>query len=60
MKKNAIDVWLSHVFNMLDARNAISVTERAGYIARVRDLMKKVSAAYIESREKMGYPLIKK
>ena len=50
----------SHVFNMLDARNAISVTERAGYIARVRDLMKKVSAAYIESREKMGYPLIKK
>ena len=50
----------SHVFNMLDARNAISVTERAVYIARVRDLMKKVSAAYIESREKMGYPLIKK
>ena len=49
----------SHVFNMLDARNAISVTERAGYIARVRELMKKVSAAYIESREKMGYPLIK-
>ena len=49
----------SHVFNMLDARNAISVTERAGYIARVRELMKKVSAAYIESREKLGYPLIK-
>ena len=49
----------SHVFNMLDARNAISVTERAGYIARVRELMKKVSSAYISSREAMNYPLIK-
>ena len=44
---------------MLDARNAISVTERAGYIARVRELMKKVSSAYISSREAMNYPLIK-
>ena len=49
----------SHVFNMLDARNAISVTERAGYIARVRELMKKVSSASISSREAMNYPLIK-
>lgn len=50
----------SHTFNMLDARNAISVTERAGYITRVRDLMKLVSVEFVKSREKLGYPLLKK
>lgn len=49
----------SHIFNLLDARNAISVTERASYIARVRDMMKKVAAVYVKKREEMGYPLIK-
>lgn len=50
----------SHAFNMLDARGAISVTERTGYIARIRDLAKAVADAYIKSREKLGFPLLKK
>jgi len=50
----------SHVFNMLDARGAISVTERVGYIARVRNLAKKCSERYIEIREEMGFPLLQK
>lgn len=49
----------SHTFNMLDARNAISVTERAGYIARVRDMMKAAAGLYIKAREEMGYPLLR-
>ncbi|WP_037289955.1 glycine--tRNA ligase subunit alpha [Saccharibacillus sacchari] len=50
----------SHTFNLLDARGAISVTERTGYITRVRNLARKVAAAYVEEREKLGFPLIKK
>ncbi|MBI4976380.1 MAG: glycine--tRNA ligase subunit alpha [Spirochaetes bacterium] len=50
----------AHAFNMLDARNAISVTERATYIGRVRDMMKQVAVVYIKKREDMGFPLIKK
>ena len=49
----------SHTFNLLDARNAISVTERTGYIARVRNLAKICAEAYLKSREKMGFPLLK-
>jgi glycyl-tRNA synthetase alpha chain len=49
----------SHAFNMLDARGAISVTERTGYIARVRRLAKKAALAYVKQREEMGHPLIK-
>jgi glycyl-tRNA synthetase alpha chain len=49
----------SHAFNMLDARSAISVTERVGYIARVRNLAKKCAERYIELREEMGFPLLK-
>lgn len=49
----------SHTFNMLDARNAISVTERASYIARVREMTKKVALAYVARREEMGFPLLK-
>ena len=41
----------SHTFNLLDARGAISVTERVGYIARVRNLARAVAAAYVESLE---------
>jgi glycyl-tRNA synthetase alpha chain len=50
----------SHAFNLLEARGAISVTERTGYIARVRGLAKTVAEAYVRSREKQGFPLLKK
>lgn len=49
----------SHLFNLLDARGAISVTERTGYIARVRNLARKCGKAYYEEREKLGFPLRK-
>ncbi|MFP5348485.1 MAG: glycine--tRNA ligase subunit alpha [Gammaproteobacteria bacterium] len=49
----------SHTFNLLDARGAISPTERAGYIARVRNLAKTVAASYYASRERLGFPLLK-
>jgi len=48
----------SHTFNLLDARGAISVTERAAYIARVRNLAKAVAQAYYESRERLGFPMM--
>ena len=50
----------SHTFNMLEARGAISVTERTGYIARVRNLARNVAEAYVKSREVQGFPLLKK
>ncbi|MDD3653399.1 MAG: glycine--tRNA ligase subunit alpha [Desulfotomaculaceae bacterium] len=50
----------SHSFNLLDARSAISVTERTGYISRVRNLARACAQAYVEQREAMGYPLLKK
>jgi glycyl-tRNA synthetase alpha chain len=50
----------SHTFNLLDARGAISVTERAAYIGRVRALAKAVAQAYYESREKLGFPMVAK
>lgn len=49
----------SHTFNLLDARNAISVTERTGYIGRVRALAKICAEKFVETREKMGFPLLK-
>jgi glycyl-tRNA synthetase alpha chain len=49
----------SHLFNLLDARGAISVTERTGYIARVRNLARLVAGEYLEQRKRLGYPLIK-
>ncbi|HLY51750.1 MAG TPA: glycine--tRNA ligase subunit alpha [Steroidobacteraceae bacterium] len=49
----------SHTFNLLDARRAISVTERQRYILRVRALASGVARAYFESREKLGFPLVK-
>ena len=48
-----------HTFNLLDARGAISVTERATYIGRIRALSRTVAQKYVESREKLGFPLIK-
>jgi glycyl-tRNA synthetase alpha chain len=47
----------SHTFNLLDARGAISVTERAAYIGRVRGLARAVAQAYYESRERLGFPM---
>jgi glycyl-tRNA synthetase alpha chain len=47
----------SHTFNLLDARGAISVTERAAYIGRVRALARAVAQAYFESRERLGFPM---
>jgi glycyl-tRNA synthetase alpha chain len=49
----------SHTFNLLDARRAISVTERQRYILRVRTLARGVAAAYYASREALGFPLLK-
>ncbi len=49
----------SHAFNLLDARGAISVTERAAYIGRVRALARLVAQAYYESRERLGFPMLK-
>ncbi|MGI5950022.1 glycine--tRNA ligase subunit alpha [Peptoniphilus sp.] len=48
----------SHTFNMLDARGALSVSERTSYIQRVRNLARLVAKEYLSQREKMGYPLL--
>jgi glycyl-tRNA synthetase alpha chain len=50
----------SHTFNLLDARRAISVTERQRYILRVRTLSKNIAEAYYASRETLGFPMLKK
>ena len=49
----------SHTFNLLDARGAVSVTERAGYMHRVRTMARKVAKTFIEERAKLGFPLLK-
>jgi len=48
----------SHSFNLIDARSAISVTERQTYILRVRTLAKAVAEAYYAARQKLGFPLL--
>ncbi len=48
----------SHTFNLLDARGAISVTERTGYIGRIRNLARTCAEAYLKQRESMGFPLL--
>ena len=50
----------SHTFNLLDARGAISVTERQGYIGRIRALAQAVAKSYYESRERLGFPMLPK
>ena len=50
----------AHAFNLLDARGAISVTERAGYIGRIRNLARAVAQSYYESRERLGFPMLPK
>jgi glycyl-tRNA synthetase alpha chain len=49
----------SHIFNLLDARGAISVTERVGYILRVRTLARLCAESYLKQREEMGFPLLR-
>jgi glycyl-tRNA synthetase alpha chain len=48
----------SHTFNLLDARGAISTTERAAYIGRVRALARLVAQSYYDSRERLNFPLL--
>ncbi|RJP81697.1 MAG: glycine--tRNA ligase subunit alpha [Desulfobacteraceae bacterium] len=50
----------SHSFNLLDARGAISVTERTGFIGRIRNIARACAEAYLNQREAMGFPLLKK
>ena len=50
----------SHTFNLLDAHGAISVTERAAYIGRVRALARAIAQAYYESRARLGFPMLKR
>jgi glycyl-tRNA synthetase alpha chain len=50
----------SHTFNLLDARGAISVTERAAYIGRVRALARQVAKSYYDAREQLGFPMLSK
>ncbi|HEV3456975.1 MAG TPA: glycine--tRNA ligase subunit alpha, partial [Thermoanaerobaculia bacterium] len=49
----------SHLFNVLDARGAVSVTERVGLMKRVRDLAVACANAYVESRKRLGFPLLR-
>ena len=48
----------SHTFNLLDARQAISVSERQRFILRLRDMAKSVAEAYYASREALGFPMV--
>jgi len=48
----------AHTFNLLDARGAISVTERAAYMGRIRNLARGVAQCYYESRERLGFPMV--
>lgn len=50
----------SHTFNLLDAKGVISVTERTGYISRIRNLARSISKIYVQEREKLGFPMLKK
>ena len=50
----------AHSFNLLDARGAISVTERASYMGRIRNLARNVAAGYVDSRSKLGFPMAPK
>ncbi|CDM25742.1 Glycyl-tRNA synthetase alpha chain [Castellaniella defragrans 65Phen] len=49
----------AHTFNLLDARGAISVTERATYIGRIRALSRSVAQAYYDARERLGFPMLR-
>ncbi|MDE1547898.1 glycine--tRNA ligase subunit alpha [Jeotgalibaca caeni] len=48
----------SHAFNLLDARGVISATDRAGFLARIRNMARKLAKAFVEKRKELGYPLL--
>lgn len=48
----------SHTFNLMDARGVISVTDRAGYLARIRNMARTVAKAFVNARKELGYPLL--
>ena len=48
----------AHTFNLLDARGSISVTERAAYMGRIRNISRSVAQSYLESRERLGFPML--
>ncbi len=50
----------AHTFNLLDARGTISVTERAAYIGRIRNLARSVARSYLDSRARLGFPMAPK
>lgn len=50
----------SHTFNLLDAKGVISVTERTGYISRIRNLARTIAKTYVAEREKLGFPMLNK
>ena len=50
----------SHAFNLLDARGAVSITERPGMILRVRNLARRIARAYYDKREELGFPLLRR
>lgn len=50
----------SHTFNLLDARGAVSVTERAGFLARIRKMARELATTFVAEREKLGFPLLTK
>ena len=50
----------SHAFNLLDARGAISVSERTAFIGRVRRLARLCAQCYLKQREELGYPMLKR
>ncbi|MDY0405545.1 glycine--tRNA ligase subunit alpha [Virgibacillus sp. 179-BFC.A HS] len=50
----------SHTFNLLDAKGLISVTERTGYISRIRNLARTIAKQYVAEREKLGFPILQK
>ena len=49
----------SHAFNLLDARGVISVSDRAGYLARIRKMARAVATSFVNKREALGFPLLK-
>jgi glycyl-tRNA synthetase alpha chain len=51
-------VKCSHIFNILDARGAVSVSERTSYIGRIRDLARQTAEAYVAERQRVGFPLL--
>lgn len=50
----------SHAFNLLDARGAVSVTERAGFLSRIRKMARELAKTFVAEREKLGFPLLNK